>query len=901
MSRPGEWDDEVGRANLLFHEGDFDGAEEAYRRADEAGSAEAALFLGVLLRKRGDVAGAEDAYRRSEQRGDPRGSCNLAALLEDCGDLEGAEAAYRNADSAGFAGGSYGLGQILYARGDIPGSIAANRRADELGDADGSFNLGVLLEKTNDMVGAEAAFRRADERGNAAGAAALGGLLERRGETVEAEAAYRRSDERGDPNGSYGMASLLFKRGDVQSALTAFTRAADRGHPGAPQILATLTSVAAGASTGYEALPPSEMSTLAAAGPNIAFAQRDVAALIETAHAALRESLDEAAKNEPDLSGAIAHSKSLADQITESFSRLYGSPLGRRENVRSRFHSLAEWDRRAEDVIGELQSARVPFTANRRREQQAQHAADATELTGTLNYVQRFDLVGAFDTFRRGLPQLLDEVLQTRLDKVRDSCGSIHPLPSIIGNLALEAFEPGPVPGAGNLTVQVGSAILGPLELSLRPPSKDDLAVPEIDVEARTWPVSVPLVLNLDRDHGLVTDSRDAAFGVILRLLALLPAGQLKLEIYDPKRLGESASALFELGDAATAIIGDKVKSTERELNELLQRLEEHVTLITQKYLQGTYASLTEYNHAAGEVSEPYRLLVLYDYPAGFVGPNNASLGDALQQLKKVVAAGPRCGVFTIVVLSDSDLPQDANTRAATIDPIAGLTPLVIGQETNGQVNALAAGGSLDESEILTYRPASSKYISGARAAWTYHPPEAPGAEIVKAVLNQVQRGLATASDVRVSPGQVATLAREKEQALRCGWHLGPTNASSSRRTGDVVARHQRRASGGRLRTCRSNRGRFSRPRLADPFLCPNCRKAGIWQISTASRPDYVTLPSLPTRRIRALSGRLQGRGRVQGLRYGKTSTRTGHSNRVRSRVRSLRPRGSRCRTQPPR
>ena len=444
---------------------------------------------------------------------------------------------------------------------------------------------------------------------------------------------------------------------------------------------------------------------------------------------------------------------------------LYRTPLGRRANVASRFRSLAEWEDRAQELISTIQSSKLPFSSNRRQEQQAQHASAATELIATLDYVQRSELIGAFDTYRRQLPGLLGDTLQARNETIRQTYSSLHRLPSIIGNLDVQAFEPGPVPGAGDLTVQVGSAVLSPLEISLRPPSKEDVAVPEMNIAVPTWALPLPLILNLDRDHGLVTDSRDAAFGVILRLLALLPAGQLKLDIYDPKRLGESASALFGLGDAASSVIGDKVRSTERELNELLQQLEEHVTLITQKYLQGTYASLTEYNHAASEISEPYRLLVLYDYPSGFVGPNGELLSNTLLQLKKVVNAGPRCGVFTIAVLSDSDIPQEANIRAATIDPVVGLLALVTAEETSNQVHTLATGSTLTGSETFTYRPASSKFISQARAAWIFEPPQAPwSGEVVQAVLNQVQRGLVTASDVRVSPAQVATLALEKSK-----------------------------------------------------------------------------------------------------------------------------------------
>ena len=39
---------------------------------------------------------------------------------------------------------------------------------------------------------------------------------------------------------------------------------------------------------------------------------------------------------------------------------------------------------------------------------------------------------------------------------------------------------------------------------------------------------------------------------------------------------------------------------------------------VTQKYLRNEYATIEEYNAVAGEVAEPYRVLVVADFPANF-------------------------------------------------------------------------------------------------------------------------------------------------------------------------------------------------------------------------------------------------------------------------------------------
>jgi TPR repeat protein len=170
----------------------------AYRRADQAGDANGAFNLGVLLEEQGDVTGAEAAYRRAEERGHAAALSNLGVLLEERGDLAGAEGAYRRADQRGDANGAFNLGVLLEEQGDVTGAEAAYRRADAQGHTAAAANLGVLLDELGDRAGAEKAYRRADERGDANGAFNLGVLLERQRDPTGAEAAYRRAEQRGD-------------------------------------------------------------------------------------------------------------------------------------------------------------------------------------------------------------------------------------------------------------------------------------------------------------------------------------------------------------------------------------------------------------------------------------------------------------------------------------------------------------------------------------------------------------------------------------------------------------------------------------------------------------------------------------------------------------------------------
>jgi energy-coupling factor transporter ATP-binding protein EcfA2 len=63
---------------------------------------------------------------------------------------------------------------------------------------------------------------------------------------------------------------------------------------------------------------------------------------------------------------------------------------------------------------------------------------------------------------------------------------------------------------------------------------------------------------------------------------------------------------------------------------------------VIQKYLRNEYETIDEYNAQAGELAEPYRFLVVSDFPAGFTD-------DSLRRLSSIAASGARCGVYTLI------------------------------------------------------------------------------------------------------------------------------------------------------------------------------------------------------------------------------------------------------------
>src|SRR5262249_53314610 len=156
-------------------------------------------------------------------------------------------------------------------------------------------------------------------------------------------------------------------------------------------------------------------------------------------------------------------------------------------------------------------------------------------------------------------------------------------------------------------------------------------------------------------------EGRAAALGVLqasmLRLLTSLPPGQVRYTIIDPLGIGRSFGAFMHLADFDGALVNNQVWTDPRQIDERLAELATHMEMVTQKYLRNEYATLEEYNAVAEEVAEPYRVLVVADFPTRF-GEKTAA------RLAAIAAGGGPCGLLTLVALDrakpmPSDFPLD--------------------------------------------------------------------------------------------------------------------------------------------------------------------------------------------------------------------------------------------------
>lgn len=139
---------------------------------------------------------------------------------------------------------------------------------------------------------------------------------------------------------------------------------------------------------------------------------------------------------------------------------------------------------------------------------------------------------------------------------------------------------------------------------------------------------------------------------IILSLLRQLPPSKINFTMVDPVRNGESFSLFnqfIESDDRTNSVIGESILSKKNEITTMLGDIESYINKIENNYLKGKYSSIQEYNSRAWDNAEPYKVLVIMDFPVKFDR-------EALSSLEGIISTGSKKGVYTLIGLNESKL-----------------------------------------------------------------------------------------------------------------------------------------------------------------------------------------------------------------------------------------------------
>ena len=106
----------------------------------------------------------------------------------------------------------------------------------------------------------------------------------------------------------------------------------------------------------------------------------------------------------------------------------------------------------------------------------------------------------------------------------------------------------------------------------------------------------------------------------------------------------------MHLADFDEQLVASRIWTDTGHIEQRLADLTKHMENVIQVYLRKEFHSIEEYNAFAGEMAEPYRVLVVANFPANFSEA-------AVHRIKSIVASGARCGVFVLMSVDTKRAP----------------------------------------------------------------------------------------------------------------------------------------------------------------------------------------------------------------------------------------------------
>ncbi len=319
-----------------------------------------------------------------------------------------------------------------------------------------------------------------------------------------------------------------------------------------------------------------------------------------------------------------------------------------RANIsRQRNTSLQEIEHRRREAAEKIQKERDDALGQVQQEYETQKSALDQEVQQRLATIQQQydremdECRTKYETARQRLEQRWDEGLariRTLLAKAAD----------LDEKLALDwnqLADPSRMPADGSASV----VRFGRLRLDLAPLSQSVLARVDETID-HSEPVDLPALLEFPQHCSMLLQSQregrqeaiETLRATMVRVFTTLPPGRVRFTIFDPVGLGESFAGFMHAGDYLESLVGGRIWTEAAQIRQQLEDLTGHMENVIQKYLRNEFETIEQYNEQAGELAEPYRFLVIADFPVNF---NE----ESARRLSSIIHSGPRCGVHTLI------------------------------------------------------------------------------------------------------------------------------------------------------------------------------------------------------------------------------------------------------------
>lgn len=194
------------------------------------------------------------------------------------------------------------------------------------------------------------------------------------------------------------------------------------------------------------------------------------------------------------------------------------------------------------------------------------------------------------------------------------------------------------------------------------------------DDVARSLPGTMPIVLHRRLHAGLIIESPpafldqaiDLVQSMLWRAISGVAAGRAKLTLIDPIGRGQNFSSLMAMTDHEPDLVGHRVWTGERQIEQRLGELAHRAEDILQVNLRDRFERIEQFNEIAGSLAEPYRLIAAIGFPESLTR-------DSFKSLKAIIDSSLRCGSWTILVC-DQTRPWPAEMPLPTTPRMMRLT-----------------------------------------------------------------------------------------------------------------------------------------------------------------------------------------------------------------------------------
>ncbi len=319
-----------------------------------------------------------------------------------------------------------------------------------------------------------------------------------------------------------------------------------------------------------------------------------------------------------------------------------------RTNVsKQRSTSLKEIEQRRREALDQLKKERDEALHLAREEYEQKRSALDHEVQQKLGEIQRQydrqmeECRSQYETSRQHLERRWDEGLA----RIRALLAKASEFDRTYVTDWNQLLEPSRTPsGAPTSIVRFGKLRLdlAPLSASVRARAAETLET--------AAPAEIPAVLEFPRHCSMLIQSQregraeaiETLRATMVRVFTSLRPGRVRFTIFDPVGLGESFAGFMHAGDYLESLVGGRIWTEAAQIRQQLEDLTGHMENVIQKYLRNEFETIEQYNEQAGELAEPYRFLVIADFPVNF---NE----ESARRLSSIVHSGPRCGVHTLI------------------------------------------------------------------------------------------------------------------------------------------------------------------------------------------------------------------------------------------------------------